>query len=168
MTICSALNLTSINRVGLHVINARYSRPFIRSDAGCVEPLARISDAELTGDQVGELDVDPAEHAITIGMQWLCRNAADIALIHVERGENAQLGPERRARERIVEPTMPNINLAVAIALINDGAILGDGRPIVIEFDACAEGCNQAIELLPVADVSRYQRIGRWFHCRGG
>ena len=50
-----------------------------------------ISDAELTGDQVGELDVDPAEHAITIGMQWLCRNAADIALIHVERGENAQL-----------------------------------------------------------------------------
>src|SRR3954470_1677140 len=132
---------------------------FIRSDAGCVEPLARISDAEFTGDQVGELDVDPAEHAITIGMQWLCRNAADITLIHVERGENAQLGPERRAQERIVESTMPDINLAVAIALINDGAILGDGRPIVIGIDACPEGCNQTIELLPVADVSRYQRI---------
>lgn len=66
-------------------------RGFIRSDAGGIEPLARISDADLTSDQVSELDVEPAQQAIAIGMQWLCRNAANIALIEIERGEGAQL-----------------------------------------------------------------------------
>ena len=94
--------------------------------------MARIPYADLTSDQVSELDVEPAQQAITIGMQWLCRNAANIAFVEIERGEGAQLWPERGPGQRVIKPAMPNIDLTIAVALVNDGAILGDGRPIVI------------------------------------
>ena len=83
-------------------------------------------------------------------------SAADVALIAFDAAEPAEDG-----REGVVDPAVERIDLTVAAVLVDDGAVLRQGRTEVVGIGTKSDRRRQPVELLAQRDVAGHQIVRR-------